>query len=938
MSLHLDENSYLNLQGSNIMDEQCDPSTPVVTTGRHSTLRVAQKENFPPKNSAKLSKVSFQTPARDPVTRKVLSPQLTNIAFQKAGKNEESAQNIEGPGNLNNDKWHKDSGGSSEVFNLKLEEQLKQEVNQSAAHEEQVSSHGTYTLDLDMLDVINPFKSNSKVMNSPVQKLSDHELDSREECLKITPVNNEMLSKKTEKMSITPPYNINTDHTMNTSADIPLQMESQSSYIERDSEVIISQKLSSFEVDCLEKSDPCASEMKVEISELPLENLSNLDCDNTGSDNSLQMEGQKLETSPALDQDLVSKNTQTAVDADSLQPVKLEIAFDTEVKEKPPPKKLGKRPVGQLRPKSPSETTEKSVHNKSEEQSTKVVKQNETEYCTLEEQSKEALKLSETDPDDPVVPKLNYNIDWDKLDDPNFNPFGGVSKICNSPSSTKLPAANSALQSLQDKQENVEPTANKVDELQKPESTPGTNGSSGIIKEVQKQPVKKNTCKVKPMVEVSAIPLFQDPQVFAIGDVIESRPVSNFGKRISDRVQPMRSEEMTQDMNDNEFTMAGRSEFLDDIIEGEAEEFRPADQIPTFNQPIEVDYLEQFGHSMFHASALRKQSLYLKFDPLLRESPAKVTVKPLEARSDVADPTTTSTSIIDLETRSVILSHPNEGMVDIAPLVPDVQSILNDPVADFASTVPAEDAIVEVLKYSQKDMDAAIQAVKQEADTAMLAVKQELAHQEAITLEWKQQYEESLAQCAEMKKVVNQYAGSYFSNDGYETWKFWHCNFPLAMVNVLSNEASDKKSEMAKAELEKVTEEKQQALKELNSVETSFSELFKRFEKQKEVLEGYRKNEDCLKKCAQDYLARIKKEEQRYQALKAHAEEKLNQANEEIAQVRNKYKAEVAAVQAHLRKEQMKVNSLERSLEDKAKENVELSKICDELISKMEKI
>jgi len=34
-------------------------------------------------------------------------------------------------------------------------------------------------------------------------------------------------------------------------------------------------------------------------------------------------------------------------------------------------------------------------------------------------------------------------------------------------------------------------------------------------------------------------------------------------------------------------------------------------------------------------------------------------------------------------------------------------------------------------------------------------------------------------------------------------------------------------------------------------------------------------NEEVLKKCAQDYLLRIKQEEQRYQTLKMHAEEKL---------------------------------------------------------------
>lgn len=42
-----------------------------------------------------------------------------------------------------------------------------------------------------------------------------------------------------------------------------------------------------------------------------------------------------------------------------------------------------------------------------------------------------------------------------------------------------------------------------------------------------------------------------------------------------------------------------------------------------------------------------------------------------------------------------------------------------------------------------------------------------------------------------------------------------------------------------------------------------------------------------------------------------------SRANEEIAQVRNKAKSEIAALQASLRKEQMRIQSLERSLEQK---------------------
>ncbi|NXK26935.1 TACC3 protein, partial [Arenaria interpres] len=60
-------------------------------------------------------------------------------------------------------------------------------------------------------------------------------------------------------------------------------------------------------------------------------------------------------------------------------------------------------------------------------------------------------------------------------------------------------------------------------------------------------------------------------------------------------------------------------------------------------------------------------------------------------------------------------------------------------------------------------------------------------------------------------------------------------------------------------------------------------------------------------------------------------------ANEEISQVRSKSKSEIAALQASLRKEQMRIQSLERTLEQKTKENDELTKICDDLILRMKK-
>ncbi|XP_026642810.1 transforming acidic coiled-coil-containing protein 1 isoform X4 [Microtus ochrogaster] len=204
-----------------------------------------------------------------------------------------------------------------------------------------------------------------------------------------------------------------------------------------------------------------------------------------------------------------------------------------------------------------------------------------------------------------------------------------------------------------------------------------------------------------------------------------------------------------------------------------------------------------------------------------------------------------------------------------------------------------------------------------EADkTAVLTlIREEIITKEIEANEWKKKYEETREEVLEMRKIVAEYEKT--------------------IAQMIEDE--QRTSMTSQKSFQQLTMEKEQALADLNSVERSLSDLFRRYENLKGVLEGFKKNEEALKKCAQDYLARVKQEEQRYQALKIHAEEKLDRANEEIAQVRSKAKAESAALHAGLRKEQMKVESLERALQQKNQEIEELTKICDELIAKLGK-
>ncbi|XP_070293020.1 transforming acidic coiled-coil-containing protein 1-like isoform X1 [Salvelinus sp. IW2-2015] len=198
--------------------------------------------------------------------------------------------------------------------------------------------------------------------------------------------------------------------------------------------------------------------------------------------------------------------------------------------------------------------------------------------------------------------------------------------------------------------------------------------------------------------------------------------------------------------------------------------------------------------------------------------------------------------------------------------------------------------------------------------TAVLTlIRGEIITKEMETNDWRRKYEDSRQEVMEMRKIVAEYEKT----------------IAQMIEDEQRNTMSSQKS------LQAVSMEKESALTDLNSVERSLSGMFRRYENMKSTLDGFKKNEEVLKKCAQEYLARVKQEEQRYQTLKLHAEEKLDKANEDIAQVRSKASSESVALTASLRKEQMRVESLEKALQQKTEEIEELTKICDELIAKM---
>ena len=76
--------------------------------------------------------------------------------------------------------------------------------------------------------------------------------------------------------------------------------------------------------------------------------------------------------------------------------------------------------------------------------------------------------------------------------------------------------------------------------------------------------------------------------------------------------------------------------------------------------------------------------------------------------------------------------------------------------------------------------------------------------------------------------------------------------------------------------------EKEQAVEDLQNVEAAFADVLRKYERTKQVVEGFKKNEEQLKAYVEVYQSKLSKQDQKYQMLKDHAEEKLEEANREI--------------------------------------------------------
>ncbi|XP_017496165.3 transforming acidic coiled-coil-containing protein 3 isoform X2 [Manis javanica] len=780
--------------------ENCDfLFLPPELTGRSTVLRLSQKENVPPKSTAKAMKVTFQTPLRDPQTHRILSPSMSS-QFELCFALDDTI-------GLEN---------SHQIWTQKENQQFAKEVDTKTTNGiQQKPAVADANPPPGHLRPASEDRCSSRPTSAPLTSLgpsgSSQMLGSPQHQAASPAQMSGSLGRSSEESA----HSSSSEWSVTSASDV-LEDPPGTAPQDRPEDT---PRAAGGGGGCISASSPTlphgahpqGARREGPLAGLPGEAPARPE-DASGPENTAPASPQEAEGAMSPRSQAEGASGRRA-DPSPGGPARLEFDFSdqTSSERSPPPGTLGKRPGLKAPLRGPEAGQEEALT--------------------------EAGK-------GPVLPPWGSHIlDWDKLDDPSFDLSRGGGEAWPS----QQPKSRSARPVA--KQLSVGPMATEDLPLsqQVPEASvdgmPLVTTSAGTREATGEEGTADSPGALAPSNSPGSEP-----------SALPAAPACP---------APQRGPEPTTDP--------------------EEERFRdPAEVLGT---GAEVDYLEQFGMSSFKESALRKQSLYLKFDPLLKDSPQRpAAAAPKSSSMQVAD----APSLEGPEVKLVELDSP--GAAGVPVLCP--------PLCVLGPLQPPLGPIVDMLQYSQRDLDAAVEAVQKE--NLLLRSQCEALH----------------AKNLEMGKIMDGFEGIVYQ----------------------AMEEAQKQKELSKAEIQKVLKEKDQLATDLSSMEKSFSDLFKRFEKQKEAIEGYRANEESLKKCVQDYIVRIEKEGQRYQALKAHAEEKLRLANEEIAQVRSKAQAEALAFQASLRKEQTRIHSLETAVEQKTKENDELTRICDDLISKMEKI
>ncbi|XP_024085397.1 uncharacterized protein LOC106666115 isoform X6 [Cimex lectularius] len=427
-------------------------------------------------------------------------------------------------------------------------------------------------------------------------------------------------------------------------------------------------------------------------------------------------------------------------------------------------------------------------------------------------------------------------------------------------------------------------------------------------------------------------------------DVVEpalfNLSIATEAKRLADEINKMDlSSEYLDDVKPPQCMM--QSSLPAEINNSEAgpitadEDFKKSDYFQNATTVFNLEYLSR-SHSQrtLKPSNLTRNSLFLKFDPLVG--------KLVEADEQFND-SAMSDNVPTDEPLTKTWTPPKDaaGNATLVPITP--LSSKNQPSTNSTPNSTKSQGSTPTLR--QEFLSKEISKLQE------LMLQQEAAHQELLL--------EKTDEVEKLRKRLSELEMREPKHDLEKRLKELQAENARLQKELSESNASNKQLIIVMEEYEKtisqlvtnkeemknehekikdeIAQERDTAVSHLNNMEVAFNDVHAKYERVKSIVETLHSNEKLLKDSLEEHVKTIERQKANYNKLKHHASEKLQAANQEIANLVSSHQMETAKMNAVAKKAELKIKSLEEALEQKKNEVRELTQICDELIAQQEK-
>jgi len=310
----------------------------------------------------------------------------------------------------------------------------------------------------------------------------------------------------------------------------------------------------------------------------------------------------------------------------------------------------------------------------------------------------------------------------------------------------------------------------------------------------------------------------------------------------------------------------------------------------------DFDFLQSRGANFVGKESNPRDSLLLRFDPLSETTTQNKSLAEIKEEADQCD---TNLKVSDNNCTSTSISSTNETTDRI--LVSDTMDNAANGYLNNIKTDRNEDKLI----------DGSLTDKKIKFTCTDENIKKKMEEYEATQ-------EILLKRITEKDKAIAR------SGNVLELYE-------KAIAEALA--AKEKLSQSYEKEHEDLVADRDVTFQHLQSLENTFSDLHMKFERNLQQTTQLQEKLNALtdeKAKAEDLL---KQQELRYDKMKSHTMQQFDIANSKLDQQKRTFSLENTKLKAQIKREEIHKNAVQEELSQKKKENEELVKICDELIS-----